>query len=78
MFQTVIMDQQRIHDLGTQFSRIVKLSSLVLVACNYVAMNAARIFPDSASVRLNSNIMPDLKKSLCHSAVIALTNGQTE
>ncbi|KAA0187029.1 T-complex protein 11 [Fasciolopsis buskii] len=76
--ETVIMDQQRIHDLGTQFSRIVKLSSLVLVACNYVAMNAARIFPDSASVRLNSNIMPDLKKSLCHSAVIALTNGQTD
>ncbi|THD20855.1 T-complex protein 11 [Fasciola hepatica] len=76
--ETVIMDQQRIHGLGTQLSLIVKLSSLILVVCNYVAMNAARIFPNTSSVRLDSSMMLDLKNSLCRSSVIALTAGQTD
>ncbi|VDP79854.1 unnamed protein product [Echinostoma caproni] len=76
--ETVIMDQQRITDIGAHLSLIVKLSSLVLVVCNYVAFNATRIFPSTSSVRLDSTIMPELKQSLCRSGLLALTTDQKE
>ncbi|CAH8621414.1 unnamed protein product [Heterobilharzia americana] len=47
--ETMLMDQNRLIDLGNQLTIIVHLTSLVLVVCNYMASNASSFTSPASS-----------------------------
>ncbi|KAF5401997.1 T complex protein 11 protein 1 [Paragonimus heterotremus] len=68
--ETVVMDQQRLVELGNQLTNIVTLTSLVLVVCTYIASNASELLADLPElVKTGPNMMLEVKRLLCQTGV---------
>ncbi|CAH8596968.1 unnamed protein product [Dicrocoelium dendriticum] len=70
--ETMVMDQQRLLDLGTQLVNIVTLTSMILVICNFVASNATEIFAQPKLIRTDPNMMLELKRMICNAGILLL------
>ncbi|KAA3673906.1 uncharacterized protein DEA37_0006824 [Paragonimus westermani] len=68
--ETVVMDQQRLVELGNQLTNIVTLTSLVLVVCTYIASNASELLADLPELmKTGPNMMLEVKRLLCQTGV---------
>ncbi|KAF8560637.1 hypothetical protein P879_08650 [Paragonimus westermani] len=68
--ETVVMDQQRLVELGNQLTNIVTLTSLVLVVCTYIASNASELLADLPELmKTRPNMMLEVKRLLCQTGV---------
>ncbi|CAL8103737.1 unnamed protein product [Calicophoron daubneyi] len=76
--ETMVMDQQRLTDLGHQLTRIVTLTSLVLVVCNYIASNFSRLFANTNAISSHVDAMVTLKRSVCRAALVMMNMIQPE